>query len=111
MIMLYRKYKTPEEPKQRNPRELISVNGKDGKKHLLLFFCLSIYEDEKHTLESMPSRKSSITLCILLSMLNLCKGVNLNIRDLKTLAICILAYAGFPRFSEVSVPKRDHIDN
>ena len=79
--------------------------------HLQLFFCLSIYEDVKHTLESMPSRKSSITLCLLLSMLNLCKGVNLNIRDLKTLAICILAYAGFPRFSEVSVPKRDHIDN
>ena len=51
-----------------------------------------------------------ITASHLLSMYNLFNEENLNLRDLRTLTVCILAYAGFLRFSEVSVPKRDDID-
>ena len=43
-------------------------------------------------------------------MYNLFKGEISNLRDLRTLAICILAYAGFLRFSEASTLKRDDID-
>ena len=58
----------------------------------------------------MPNKKSPITPRHLLSMYNLFKGENSNLRDLRTLTICILAYAGFLRFSEVSALKRDDID-
>ena len=74
------------------------------------FFCLSIYEGVKRTLQCMPNKKSPITPRHLLSMYNLFKGENSNLRDLRTLAISILAYAGFLRFSEVSVLKRDYIE-
>ena len=74
------------------------------------FFCLSIYEGVKRTLQCMPNKKSPITPRHLLSMYNLFKGENSNLRDLRTLTICILAYAGFLRFSEVSALKRDDID-
>ena len=43
-------------------------------------------------------------------MYKLFKGENLNLRDLRKLTICILTYAGFLRFSEVSALKRDDID-
>ena len=43
-------------------------------------------------------------------MYNLFKGENLNLRDLRKLTICILTYAGFLRFSEVSALKSDDID-
>ena len=43
-------------------------------------------------------------------MYNLFKGENSNLRDLRTLTMCIPAYAGFLRFSEVCVLKRDDID-
>ena len=58
----------------------------------------------------MPNKKSPITPRHLLLMYNLFKRENLNLRDLRTLTICILAYAGFLRFREVSVLKRDDID-
>ena len=74
------------------------------------FFCLSIYEGVKRTLQCMPNKKSPITPRHLLSMYNLFKGGNPNLRDLRTLTICNLAYAGFLRFSEVSVLKRNDID-
>ena len=74
------------------------------------FFCLSIYEGVKRTLQCIPNKKSPITPCHLLPMYNLFKGENSNLRDLRTLSICILAYACFLRFSEVSVLKRDDID-
>ena len=58
----------------------------------------------------MSNKKSPIVLRHLLSMYNLFKRENSNIRDLRTLTICILAYEGLLRFSEVSVLKRDEID-
>ena len=58
----------------------------------------------------MQDKKFPITPRHLLSMYNLFKGENSNLRDLRTLTISILAYAGFLRFSEVSVLKRDDID-
>ena len=73
-------------------------------------FRLSIYEGTKRTLQRMPNKKFPITLYHLLSMYNIFKGENLNLRDLRTLTICILVYAGFLRFSEVSVLKRNDID-
>ena len=69
------------------------------------FLCLSIYEGVERTLQCMPNKKSPITPCHLLSMYKLFKGENLNLRDLRTLTIRILAYAGFLRLSEVSVLK------
>ena len=74
------------------------------------FFCLSIYEGVKRALQCMPNKKSPLSPHHLLSMYNLLKGENSNVRDLRTLAICTLAYVGFLRFSEVSVLKRDDID-
>ena len=74
------------------------------------FFCRSIYEGGKRTLQCKPNKKSPITPRHLLSMYNLFKEENPNLRDLRTLTICIIAYAGFLRFSEVSVLKRDDID-
>ena len=74
------------------------------------FFCLSIYEGVKRTPQCMLNAKSPITPRHLLSMYNLYKGKNMNLRDLRTLTICILAYAGFLRFSEASPLKRDDID-
>ena len=71
------------------------------------FFCLSIYEGVKRRLQCMPNKKSPITPCLLLSMYNHFKWEYSNLRDLRTLTICILAYAGFLRFSEVSVLKGD----
>ena len=58
----------------------------------------------------MPNKKSPVNPRHLLSIYNLFKGENSNLRDLRTLTICILAYRGFLRFSEVSVLKRDDID-
>ena len=58
----------------------------------------------------MSNKKSPVTPRHLLSIYNLFKGENSNLRDLRTLIICILAYAGLLRFSEVSVLKRDDID-
>ena len=46
----------------------------------------------------------------LLSMNNFFKIENSSFRDLKILAICIFAYAGFLRFREVPMLKRDNID-
>ena len=43
-------------------------------------------------------------------MYNLFKGENSNLRGLRALTISILAHAGFLRFSEVSVLKRDDTD-
>ena len=74
------------------------------------FFRLSIYEGVKRKLQCMPNKKSPITPRHLSLMYNLSKGENWNLRDLRTLTICILAYAVFLRFSEVSVLKRDDID-
>ena len=62
------------------------------------------------TVLNVHFRVCPITTSHLLSMYNLFNKENLNLRDLKTLTVCILAYAGFLRFSEVSVPKRDDID-
>ena len=58
----------------------------------------------------MQNKKSPITPRHLLSMYNLFKGENSNLKDIKTLTICILAYAGFLRFSEVSVLKGDDVN-
>ena len=58
------------------------------------FFCLSIYEGVKHILQCIPGKKSSITPHHLLLIYNLFNGENSNFRDLRTLTICILAYAG-----------------
>ena len=59
----------------------------------------------------MPNKKSQITPSHLLSMYNLFKeGGDNNLRDLRTLTICILAYAGYLRLSKVSLLKRDDID-
>ena len=60
------------------------------------------------TVLNVHFRVCPITASHLLSMYNLYNKENLNLRDLRTLTVCI--YAGFLRFSEVSVPKRDHID-
>ena len=58
----------------------------------------------------MLNKKSPITPRHLLLMYNLFKGENSNLRDLRTLTLCILAYAGFLRFSDVSALKRDDTD-
>ena len=58
----------------------------------------------------MQNKKSPNTPRHLLSMYNLFKGENSNLKDIKTLTICILAYAGFLRFSEVSVLKGDDVN-
>ena len=78
--------------------------------HLQFLFLPSIYEGVKRTLQCMPNKKSLIIPRHLLSMYNLFKGKNSNLRDLRILTICILAYAGFLTFSEVSVLKRGDID-
>ena len=53
------------------------------------FFYQSIYEGVKSTLQCMPNKNSPITPGHLLSMYNLFKGGNSNLRDLRTLTICI----------------------
>ena len=58
----------------------------------------------------MPNKSSPVTPRHSLSMYNLFKWESSNFRDLRTLAICILGYAGFLRFSEVSALKRDDTD-
>ena len=75
-----------------------------------LFFCLSIYEGVKRTLQCIPNKKSPITPRHLLSMYNFFKRENSNLRDLRTLTMCILAYAGFLRFREKPVLKRGDIN-
>ena len=74
------------------------------------FFCLSIYEGVKRTLQCIPNKKSPITPRHLLSMYNFFKRENSNLRDLRTLTMCILAYAGFLRFREKPVLKRGDIN-
>ena len=71
---------------------------------------MSIYEGVKLTLQCMPKKKSPITPRHLMSMYNLFKGENSNLRGLTTLTIRIPAYAGILRFSEVSLLKRDDTD-
>lgn len=74
------------------------------------FLCKNIYEGAKRILQSIPTKKSPITPYHLHSIYVLFQGENINLKDLRTLTICILSYTGFLRFSEVAVLKREDIE-
>ena len=74
------------------------------------FFCINIYEGAKRTLQCIPNKKSPITPKHLFALFKLFKKENINLKDLRTLAICVISYTGFLRFSEISNLRREDLE-
>lgn len=73
-------------------------------------FCINIYEWAKRTLQCIPNKKSPITPKHLFALYSLFKKENINLKDLRTLVICVISYTGFLRFSEVANLQREDLE-
>ena len=71
-----------------------------------------VLEGSKRLASQPLKKKEPMTPEILLQLRNYCliPDCSMNLFDLRNITLCIIAYAGFFRFSEVSRIRRNHID-